>query len=80
MALNCGRWDYIYSFIKAFNHREDFVLPDRAQVTMGVHFLRSAAELVVALRRERFTADGLPLAQTARSRTRLLLGVSWHAF
>lgn len=47
-GLNHGRWDYIYSFIKAFNHREDFVLPDRAQVTMGVHFLRSAAELVVA--------------------------------
>lgn len=47
-GLNHGRWDYIYSFIKAFNHRDDFVLPDRAQVTMGVHFLRSAAELVAA--------------------------------
>jgi len=47
-GLNHGRWDYIYSFIKAFNHRDDFVLPDRVQVTMGVHFLRSAAELVAA--------------------------------
>ncbi|MEY3988927.1 MAG: hypothetical protein RI985_8 [Chloroflexota bacterium] len=47
-GLNHGRWDYIYSFIKAFNHRDDFVLPDRAQVTMGVHFMRSAAELVAA--------------------------------
>jgi malate synthase len=47
-GLNHGRWDYIYSFIKAFNHRDDFVLPDRAQVTMAVHFLRSAAELLVA--------------------------------
>lgn len=47
-GLNHGRWDYIYSFIKAFNHRDDFVLPDRAQVTMGVQFLRSAAELVAA--------------------------------
>ena len=47
-GLNHGRWDYIYSFIKAFNHRDDFVLPDRSQVTMAVHFLRSAAELLVA--------------------------------
>lgn len=40
-GLNCGRWDYIFSFIKKFSHRPDFVLPDRAQVTMGTHFLRS---------------------------------------
>ncbi len=46
-GLNLGRWDYIYSFIKAFNHRADWIFPDRAQVTMAVHFLRSAAELVV---------------------------------
>lgn len=45
-GLNLGRWDYIYSFIKAFNHRADWIFPDRAQVTMAVHFLRSAAELV----------------------------------
>ena len=46
-GLNLGRWDYIYSFIKAFNHRDDWIFPDRAQVTMATHFLRSAAELVV---------------------------------
>ncbi|MET0342776.1 MAG: hypothetical protein ABW252_17345 [Polyangiales bacterium] len=40
----------------------------------------ASAELVVALRRERFIADGAPLAQTARSRMRLLVGVSWHVF
>jgi malate synthase len=45
-GLNLGRWDYIYSFIKAFNHRPDLVFPDRAQVTMATHFLRAAAELV----------------------------------
>lgn len=45
-GLNLGRWDYIYSFIKVFNKRADFVLPDRAQVGMTTHFLRSAAELL----------------------------------
>ena len=39
-GLNCGRWDYIFSFIKKFRNRPDFVLPDRAQVTMTTHFLR----------------------------------------
>jgi malate synthase len=46
-GLNLGRWDYIYSFIKTFSHRDDWIFPDRAQVTMTTHFLRSAAELVV---------------------------------
>jgi len=46
-GLNLGRWDYIYSFIKAFNHRADWIFPDRAQVTMTTRFLSSAAELVV---------------------------------
>ncbi len=45
-GLNLGRWDYIYSFIKVFNKRGDLVFPDRAQVTMATHFLRSAAELL----------------------------------
>jgi malate synthase len=40
-GLNCGRWDYIFSFIKKFAHRSDFVLPDRALVTMTTHFMRS---------------------------------------
>lgn len=38
-GLNCGRWDYIFSYIKTFNNRSDFVLPDRAQVTMTVPFM-----------------------------------------
>ena len=46
-GLNLGRWDYIYSFIKALNHRADLVFPDRAQVTMATPFLPPAAELVV---------------------------------
>jgi malate synthase len=40
-GLNCGRWDYIYSYIKKFAEDPGCVLPDRAQVTMTAHFLRS---------------------------------------
>jgi malate synthase len=46
-GLNAGRWDYIFSIIKKFRNRGDFVLPDRAQVTMGVPFMKSYAELLV---------------------------------
>ena len=44
---NAGRWDYIFSMIKKFRNRSDMVLPDRAQVTMAVPFMRSYAELLV---------------------------------
>jgi malate synthase len=47
VALNCGRWDYIFSFIKKFSARKDFMLPDRAQVTMTTHFLRSYSQLLI---------------------------------
>jgi malate synthase len=47
VGLNCGRWDYIFSFIKKFSRRADFVLPDRAQVTMTTHFLRSYSLLCI---------------------------------
>lgn len=46
-GLNLGRWDYIFSFIKAFSQNPDASFPDRAQVTMATHFLNSAAELLV---------------------------------
>jgi malate synthase len=46
-ALNAGRWDYIFSIIKKFRNRGDFVLPDRVQVTMTVPFMKSYAELLV---------------------------------
>lgn len=46
-ALNLGRWDYIFSAIKAFNQRPSFVFPDRSQVTMATRFLSSAAESMV---------------------------------
>ncbi|MSO20459.1 MAG: malate synthase A [Acidobacteria bacterium] len=46
-GLNCGRWDYIFSFIKKFKKHPAFVLPDRAQVSMTRHFLRSYSLLVI---------------------------------
>jgi len=46
-GLNCGRWDYIFSFIKKFANDPKAVLPDRAQVTMTTHFLRSYSKLLI---------------------------------
>jgi len=46
-GLNAGRWDYIFSVIKKFRERDEFVLPDRAQVTMAVPFMRAYTELLV---------------------------------
>ena len=46
-GLNCGRWDYIFSFIKKFRAHPEFVLPDRSQVTMERHFLSSYVELLI---------------------------------
>src|SRR5207302_2245973 len=46
-GLNAGRWDYIFSIIKKFRKRPEFVLPDRAQVTMTVPFMRAYTELLV---------------------------------
>jgi malate synthase len=46
-GLNAGRWDYIFSVIKKLGHRQEFVLPDRADVTMAVPFMRAYTELLV---------------------------------
>ena len=48
-GLNCGRWDYIYSFIKKFRNHPDFVLPDRAELTMTRHFLRTYSLLLIKI-------------------------------
>jgi malate synthase len=40
-GLNCGRWDYLFSYIKTFARHEDFIVPDRAQVTMTAPFMRA---------------------------------------
>jgi malate synthase len=46
-GLNCGRWDYIFSFIKKFRNHPDFMLPDRSTVTMEKHFLKSYVDLLI---------------------------------
>ncbi len=46
-GLNCGRWDYIFSFIKKFSGDESILLPDRSQVTMATHFMRSYSKLAI---------------------------------
>ena len=46
-GLNAGRWDYIFSMIKCFRDREEFVLPDRNDVKMTVPFMRAYSELLV---------------------------------
>ena len=46
-GLNAGRWDYIFSTIKRYRSRPEFVLPDRAEVKMTVPFLRAYTELLV---------------------------------
>ena len=46
-GLNCGRWDYIFSFIKTLNSRPEKVLPDRSQVTMTVPFMKAYTTRVI---------------------------------
>jgi malate synthase len=46
-GLNAGRWDYIFSVIKRFRSRPEFVLPDRSEVTMTVPFMKAYSDLVV---------------------------------
>jgi malate synthase len=46
-GLNCGRWDYIFSFIKKFRNRDDCVFPDRSAVTMDRSLLKSYVDLLI---------------------------------
>ena len=63
-GLNCGRWDYIFSFIKNFSTDPDAVLPDRDQVTMDRHFLKSYVDLLIqTCHRRRVHAIGGMAAQ-----------------
>ena len=63
-GLNCGRWDYIYSFIKKFAEDPACVLPDRAEVTMTTHFLRNYSLLLIkTCHRRRVHAMGGMAAQ-----------------
>jgi len=61
VAMNCGRWDYIFSFIKKFSRYPEFVLPDRGEVTMTRHFLRSYSQELIKTchRRGAFAMGGM---------------------
>src|SRR5437870_3920480 len=60
-GLNCGRWDYIFSCIKRFRAKKDFILADRALVTMTTHFMRSYSLLCIKTchRRNTFAMGGM---------------------
>ncbi|MBL8255069.1 MAG: malate synthase A [Pseudoxanthomonas mexicana] len=47
VGLNCGRWDYIFSYLKTFRRHADKVLPERGQVTMTQPFLKAYSELLI---------------------------------
>ena len=60
-GLNCGRWDYIFSCIKKFRNKRDFLLADRALITMTTHFMRSYSLLCIKTchRRNIFAMGGM---------------------
>ena len=60
-GLNCGRWDYIFSFIKRFKNVPGFLFPDRAQITMTRHCMRSYSLLAIKTchRRKAFAIGGM---------------------
>jgi malate synthase len=60
-GLNCGRWDYIFSCIKKFRKKPDFILADRALVTMTTHFMHSYSLLCIKTchRRNTFAMGGM---------------------
>ena len=60
-GLNCGRWDYIFSCIKKFRNKRDFLLADRALITMTAHFMHSYSLLCIQTchRRNIFAMGGM---------------------
>src|SRR6266699_1905404 len=60
-GLNCGRWDYIFSYIKKFARKEEFLVPDRSQVTMTTPFMAAYVDLLIKTchRRNIFAMGGM---------------------
>lgn len=60
-GLNCGRWDYIFSYIKKFRNHPDFIVPDRSQVGMKTPFMDSYVKLLIRTchRRGAFAMGGM---------------------
>jgi malate synthase len=80
-GLNCGRWDYIFSYIKKFAGDPTIILPDRAQVTMTTHFMRSYSKLCIKTchRREVHAMGGMsaliPIKSDPEANERAIAGV-----
>jgi malate synthase len=68
-GLNAGRWDYIFSMIKRFRSRSEFVMPDRSEVTMTVPFMKAYSDLVVKTCHARGTHAMGGMAAVIPSRT-----------
>ena len=81
VGLNCGRWDYIFSYIKTLRAHRDRVLPERGQVTMTQPFLKAYSELLVKTchRRGAHAMGGMaaqiPISVDAEANTRALARV-----
>lgn len=81
VGQNCGRWDYIFSFIKKFSRYPEFVLPDRAEITMTTHFLRTYSQLVIKTchRRKAYAIGGMaaqiPIKNDERANSQALAKV-----
>ena len=80
-GLNCGRWDYIFSFIKKFAGDDSIILPDRSQVTMTTHFMRSYSKLAIkTCHRRNVSAMGgmsalIPIKSDFEANERAIAGV-----
>jgi malate synthase len=80
-GLNCGRWDYIFSFIKKFAGDDHMLLPDRGQVTMTTHFMRSYSKLCIkTCHRRNVSAMGgmsalIPIKSDAEANEKAIAGV-----
>jgi malate synthase len=80
-GLNCGRWDYIFSYIKKFAATSSLLLPDRAQITMATHFMRSYSKLCIkTCHRRNVSAMGgmsalIPIKNDPEANERAITGV-----
>jgi malate synthase len=81
VGLNCGRWDYIFSYIKTFRAHRDHLLPERGQVGMTVSFLKNYSELLIQTchRRGAFAMGGMaaqiPISGDAQANEKALARV-----
>ena len=76
-GLNCGRWDYIFSYIKKFRNLPGFIMPDRAKIGMSSHFMSAYSQLVIQTCHKRGVhamggmAAQIPIKMTQRRMKRL---------